>query len=162
MSSIRQVSPGNNPPHTPRKPHVSPYFTSVPKQFYDRDHLASPHNVQCTGGEPHADISLPTSEGDRDPLLRFYRRSFTRLYARMQTAKPVLIQGSLCCHFILAPMLNKDPERVADDPWRVLVAVTLLNTTSGKLAIPVFWEIMSRYPDALSLSQGHSFPHSQC
>jgi methyl-CpG-binding domain protein 4 len=48
-------------------------------------------------------------------------------------------------------------ERVSDDPWKLLIAVMLLNKTSGKFAIPIFWEILSRWPTPLLLSQGTSF-----
>ncbi|KAK0465172.1 DNA glycosylase, partial [Desarmillaria tabescens] len=44
-------------------------------------------------------------------------------------------------------------ELVAHDPWKLIIAVTLLNKTSGKLAIPVFWELVDRWPTPLSLSQ---------
>ncbi|KAJ7170016.1 DNA glycosylase, partial [Mycena filopes] len=43
-------------------------------------------------------------------------------------------------------------ETVAEDPWKLLVAVTLLNKTAGKLAIPVFWAIMQAWPNAWALS----------
>ncbi|KLO07623.1 hypothetical protein SCHPADRAFT_836401 [Schizopora paradoxa] len=71
----------------------------------------------------------------KDPLYAFNLRKFTRLYAALWRAKPLLIQ-----------------ERVADDPWKLLVAVMLLNKTAGKLAIPVFWQILSIWgtPEALS------------
>ncbi|KAJ6621230.1 DNA glycosylase, partial [Mycena sp. CBHHK59/15] len=44
-------------------------------------------------------------------------------------------------------------EIVSEDPWRLLVAVTLLNKTAGKLAIPVFWSIMTMWPTPWALSQ---------
>jgi len=47
------------------------------------------------------------------------------------------------------------PESVADDPWKLLVSVTLLNKTAGKLAIPVFWDILNRWPTPLALSQAN-------
>ncbi|KAF7329568.1 hypothetical protein MKEN_00219700 [Mycena kentingensis (nom. inval.)] len=56
--------------------------------------------------------------------------------ARLRDLKPNLIQ-----------------ERVASDPWKVLVAVTLLNKTAGKLALPVFWDMMTRWPTPFALSQ---------
>ncbi|KAJ7103391.1 DNA glycosylase [Mycena belliarum] len=59
-----------------------------------------------------------------------------RLRERLIELKPSLIQ-----------------EAVADDPWKLLVAAILLNKTAGKLAIPVFWAIMSTYPNAWTLSQ---------
>ncbi|CAK5280576.1 unnamed protein product [Mycena citricolor] len=44
-------------------------------------------------------------------------------------------------------------ESCAENPWKLLVAVTLLNKTAGKLAIPVFDKILSRWPTPWLLSQ---------
>jgi len=45
------------------------------------------------------------------------------------------------------------PEHVAHDPWKVLVAVTLLNKTAGKLAVPAFFKIMALWPTAQALAR---------
>ncbi|KAJ3517376.1 hypothetical protein NLJ89_g548 [Agrocybe chaxingu] len=49
--------------------------------------------------------------------------------------------------------INGMKEQIADDPWKLLVAVTLLNKTAGKLAIPVFWDIIDRWSTPLELSR---------
>lgn len=64
-----------------------------------------------------------------NPLYLFYFRKLGPL-------KPVLIQESL-----------------AEDPWKLLIAVTLLNKTTGKVAIPVFWSILDRWPTPFLLSR---------
>ena len=46
------------------------------------------------------------------------------------------------------------PEQLARDPWKLLVAVTLLNKTTGRLAIPILWKVLDRWPDPWALSQG--------
>ncbi len=46
------------------------------------------------------------------------------------------------------------PECVAHDPWKLLVAVMLLNKTAGRVALPVFWTLMTRWPTPESLAQG--------
>ncbi|KZT07369.1 uncharacterized protein LAESUDRAFT_724821 [Laetiporus sulphureus 93-53] len=51
-------------------------------------------------------------------------------------AKPILIQ-----------------EHVADDPWKVLVAVALLNKTAGRHAVPTFFDLTARWPTAPALAQ---------
>ncbi|KAF9244206.1 DNA glycosylase, partial [Melanogaster broomeanus] len=38
------------------------------------------------------------------------------------------------------------PETIRDEPWKVLIAVRLLNVTTGKAAIPVFCKIIWRWP----------------
>ncbi|KAF8597561.1 hypothetical protein BDV93DRAFT_562168 [Ceratobasidium sp. AG-I] len=45
-------------------------------------------------------------------------------------------------------------ERIRDDPWKIVVATTLLNKTTGKAATPVFWELIELYPTPLALAQG--------
>ncbi|KAH7921653.1 DNA glycosylase [Leucogyrophana mollusca] len=44
-------------------------------------------------------------------------------------------------------------EQIADDPWKVLVAVMLLNKTTGKAAIPLFWKLIGRWGTPEELSQ---------
>jgi hypothetical protein len=50
----------------------------------------------------------------------------------------------------------RQTESVRDDPWKVLIAVRLLNVTTGKAAIPVFCKIISRWPTPQDLVRGGS------
>ena len=50
------------------------------------------------------------------------------------------------------------PERVADDPWKLLVATMLLNKTAGRVAVPIFWKLIERWPTPDALAQGNSAP----
>ncbi|KAF8912794.1 DNA glycosylase [Gymnopilus junonius] len=52
-------------------------------------------------------------------------------------------------------LLRRLEQRVADDPWKLLIAVTLLNKTCGRLAVPAFWYIMMKWPTPLDLSQAN-------
>ncbi|PBP17320.1 hypothetical protein BUE80_DR011948 [Diplocarpon rosae] len=45
-----------------------------------------------------------------------------------------------------APHFGLIQEKLAQDPFRLLIAVTFLIRTHGKHAIPVFFELMERYP----------------
>lgn len=83
------------------------------------------------------------------------------LYERLLNAKPVLIQGTFLffqslklkrLYSTLKPTRN--PELVADDPWKLLVAVSLLNKTSGRCAVPIFWTLIDRWPTPQSLAKG--------
>lgn len=61
--------------------------------------------------------------------------------------------GTSC---ILFPPLSAESfgliqEKVAHDPFKLLVAVTLLNKTKGTVAIPMFHAVMQRYPTATDL-----------
>jgi len=74
----------------------------------------------------------------KDPLYAFNLRKFTHFYSVLWQSKPRLIQ-----------------ESVADDPWKLLIAVMLLNKTWGKQAIPVFWDILDRWETPEALSQAN-------
>ncbi|KAG8945361.1 hypothetical protein FRC04_000896 [Tulasnella sp. 424] len=41
---------------------------------------------------------------------------------------------------------------VADDPWMLIIATSLLNKTRGALSIPIFWEIMRTWPTPKQLA----------
>ncbi|MDA4133670.1 MAG: hypothetical protein OK454_11200, partial [Thaumarchaeota archaeon] len=43
-------------------------------------------------------------------------------------------------------------EKVAHDPFRLLIAVTFLIRTPGRVAMPVFWDLMNRYPTPEALA----------
>ncbi|XP_068939987.1 methyl-CpG-binding domain protein 4 [Petaurus breviceps papuanus] len=43
---------------------------------------------------------------------------------------------------------NLVQETLFHDPWKLLIATIFLNRTSGKMAIPVLWEFLERYPSA--------------
>ncbi|RFU31243.1 hypothetical protein B7463_g5108, partial [Scytalidium lignicola] len=50
-----------------------------------------------------------------------------------------------------SPYFGLIQERLADNPFRLLIAITFLNRTHGKYAIPVFFELMGKYPTPGSL-----------
>ncbi|KAI9640769.1 hypothetical protein NHQ30_010609 [Ciborinia camelliae] len=50
-----------------------------------------------------------------------------------------------------SPHFGLIQEKLAHDPFRLLIAVTFLNRTHGKHAIPVFYNLMEQYPTAQSL-----------
>ncbi|KAF8684927.1 histidine acid phosphatase family [Rhizoctonia solani] len=54
----------------------------------------------------------------------------------LRAIKPTLIQESVC-----------------DDPWKIIIATTLLNKTKGKATVPVFWELIERWPTPTALAQ---------
>ncbi|KAA8577170.1 hypothetical protein EYC84_007166 [Monilinia fructicola] len=50
-----------------------------------------------------------------------------------------------------APYFGLIQEKLAHDPFRLLIAVTFLNRTHGKHAIPVFYDLMNKYPTPQSI-----------
>jgi len=47
-------------------------------------------------------------------------------------------------------------ESIRDDPWKVLLAVRMLNVTTGRAAIPIFWKIVNQWPTPRELVDGTS------
>ncbi|XP_075852423.1 methyl-CpG-binding domain protein 4 isoform X2 [Microcebus murinus] len=43
---------------------------------------------------------------------------------------------------------NLIQETLFHDPWKLLIATIFLNRTSGKMAIPVLWKFLEKYPSA--------------
>jgi hypothetical protein len=52
-----------------------------------------------------------------------------------------------------APRFGLIQEELADDPFRLLIAVTFLIRTSGKSAIPVFRALIAKYPTPKALAE---------
>ncbi|KAI0324941.1 hypothetical protein GY45DRAFT_1261859 [Cubamyces sp. BRFM 1775] len=71
-----------------------------------------------------------------NPAFLCFYEDCVHAMCELYEAKPILIQ-----------------EHVAEDPWKVLVAVTLLNKTAGKKSIPVFFEIMDQWPTPAALAE---------
>ncbi|KAG9118988.1 hypothetical protein FRC07_006214 [Ceratobasidium sp. 392] len=46
-----------------------------------------------------------------------------------------------------------DLEKVRDNPWKIVVATTLLNKTTGKAALPVYWKLLDQWPTPTALAQ---------
>ncbi|KAH9885994.1 DNA glycosylase [Cubamyces lactineus] len=71
-----------------------------------------------------------------NPVFLCFYEDCVHAMCELYQAKPILIQ-----------------EHVAEDPWKVLVAVTLLNKTAGNKSIPVFFEIMDQWPTPATLAE---------
>lgn len=54
-----------------------------------------------------------------------------------------------------APRFGLVQERLANDPFRLLVAVTFLNKTTGRAAMPIFDQVMEEYPTAQDLASAN-------
>ncbi|KZT21156.1 DNA glycosylase [Neolentinus lepideus HHB14362 ss-1] len=159
-------------PITPKKStRDSPYF-SPPVAASRYFHSASPHlnysSPQCTPRAARdkkrtvntvlAEVDLESlwteenDDSDASLLASFeFERSlvhdsaflcfgdlFIQTYDELWRSKPILIQ-----------------EHVDRDPWKLLVATMFLNKTSGRYAIPVFWEVVKRWPTPHALSSAN-------
>ncbi len=54
----------------------------------------------------------------------------------------------------LSAVLTGPSGLVGYDLWLLIIVVTLLNKTTGKKAIPVFFDIIRRWPTPYDLAQG--------
>ncbi|KAI0816051.1 DNA glycosylase [Trametes gibbosa] len=115
-----------SPPNNTR----SPYFSSSKHSSLHQLQAATCSSKSCFFTEPDVGTALL-----HDPAFRCFYEEFVHAMHLLYQAKPILIQ-----------------EHVAADPWKVLVAVTLLNKTAGKHAIPVFFEIVDRWPTPAALA----------
>ncbi|GLB36282.1 putative DNA glycosylase [Lyophyllum shimeji] len=113
---------------------LSPYFSRAGYIAPHTTALQSDSGFVSDDGDD--DDSFDSELFPCDPLFCYYFRSFLVLYRQLAVLKPALMQ-----------------ERVSDDPWKLLVAVTLLNKTSGRLAILVFWKIIGKWATPWALSQ---------
>ncbi|KAK0506088.1 DNA glycosylase [Armillaria luteobubalina] len=148
------------PPQTPSpkrriSPSVaSPYFSSESNPNLDRyiqSPYFSPPKKPSVAREAADDL-------DNDLDVSYCTSLEVRLLCdKVMALKPILIQGDRWGDSVVLTLQSHHEldsiELVAHDPWKLIVAVTLLNKTSGKLAIPVFWELVDRWPTPLSLSQ---------
>ncbi|KAF7293853.1 hypothetical protein HMN09_01181300 [Mycena chlorophos] len=140
QKQVAECSPtvtGYPPPCTPRKRRTSrgvqsPYF-SPPRRSL------SPSPKEHRRSRYFPDNSPRDNLPEDGPFIG----NLSDLRSTLKPLKPLLIQESL-----------------KDDPWKVLIAVTLLNKTSGALAIPVFWKLIEQWPTPFALSQGASRTHS--
>ncbi|KAI5203182.1 DNA glycosylase [Aureobasidium subglaciale] len=51
-----------------------------------------------------------------------------------------------------APRFGLIQERLANDPYRLLLAVTFLNKTAGRAAVPIFEKVVEKYPTPQDLA----------
>ncbi|KAI0665443.1 DNA glycosylase [Trametes maxima] len=147
MSNSDQLTQSTPPPRKRARPKYvqSPHFPS-PKR-HRRTPTAKAAESQATLADAFARPAwnarsryFPTPHIELDALLVnpgflcFYEEFVCAMH-ELYEAKPILIQ-----------------EHVSNSPWKVLVAVTLLNKTAGKKSIPVFFEIMERWPTSTALA----------
>ncbi|KAK4966533.1 hypothetical protein LTR28_003241 [Elasticomyces elasticus] len=112
------------PASTPRK-------VSARKQDVSAESWEPPSSQKRSRGRKQTDTAdTPTAKQPRTPA-----RARTRPFPSLSAPRFGLIQ-----------------EELASDPFRLLIAVTLLNKTTGRAAVPVFRELMETYPTPSDLA----------
>lgn len=84
------------------------------------------------------------------------KRSVTvsRFFTKSISKKPKASDKVSCIPFppLHATSFGLVQERLCHDPFRLLVAVIFLNKTRGSVALPVFYQLMDRYPTPADLA----------
>lgn len=89
----------------------------------------------------------------------YYQDLFNDLIGYVANAKPILIQGAYCSRDVLilisqSYILSFIADVVSGDPWQFMIAVKLLNVTTGRYAIPIFWKLTNRWPTPHDMING--------
>ena len=84
------------------------------------------------------------------------KRSMTvsRFFTKLPCKKPKRSDKVSCVPFppLHATSFGLVQERLCHDPFRLLIAVIFLNKTRGSVALPVFYQLMERYPTPADLA----------
>lgn len=75
-------------------------------------------------------------------------------FAKSPSKKPKASDKISCIPFppLQSTSFGLVQERLSHDPFRLLIAVIFLNKTRGSVALPVFYELMQRYPTPADLA----------
>ena len=73
-------------------------------------------------------------------------------YPHRHKTRPQFISSILPFPPLSAPHFGLMQERLAHDPFRLLIATIFLNKTPGARAMPVFYDLMERYPTPRDLA----------
>uniref|UniRef100_A0A673U3L7 Methyl-CpG-binding domain protein 4 n=2 Tax=Suricata suricatta TaxID=37032 RepID=A0A673U3L7_SURSU len=98
----------------------------------------------------NASISVKMCQEDTRPRTQVEKRK-TSLYFSSKYNKEALSPPRRKAFKKWTPPrspFNLIQETLFHDPWKLLIATIFLNRTSGKMAIPVLWEFLEKYPSA--------------
>jgi hypothetical protein len=111
--------------------------------------------------DPSPAMRLAVTPGMRKRLTAspFFARSGNTKSSQLQPIRP--LPGTVSC--IEFPTLEANrfgiiQEELADDPFRLLIAVTFLIKTKGTAAIPTFRQVIQRFPTQQDLADPTSTP----
>ncbi|OAP62365.1 hypothetical protein AYL99_04568 [Fonsecaea erecta] len=140
------------PPETPAQNRVY-YGINVDELSSDSSLTDVPDDI---GPDPFLPHPLSPPAGPRTGEVKTKPKK-----ARVLTTSPYFPQANKHRPTFLAtlpfPPLSHDrfglmQERLAHDPFRLLIATIFLNKTPGERAMPVFFQLMSRYPTPVDLA----------
>ncbi|XP_008853172.2 methyl-CpG-binding domain protein 4 [Nannospalax galili] len=119
------------------------------KHLHIEDLKCGSEMPSCSQAEKHF-ASETTVQEDTIPRTQVERRK-TSLYFSSKYNKEALSPPRRKAFKKWTPPrspFNLVQETLFHDPWKLLIATIFLNRTSGKMAIPVLWEFLEKYPSA--------------
>ena len=156
---IRQLSHGDArsrpvtpPPKLPDESTGLPTPASTPMSLRELNKRISEGTIYQDGidlAKLEAPATLATPKKAR-------KRSVTvsRFFAKSASKKPKASDKVSCIPFppLHSTSFGLVQERLCHDPFRLLIAVIFLNKTRGSVALPVFYQLMDRYPTPADLA----------
>ncbi|XP_071406271.1 methyl-CpG-binding domain protein 4 isoform X2 [Pithys albifrons albifrons] len=96
--------------------------------------------MSCTAGTAAPEESVPRTQVERRKTSPYFSNKYSK-EAPSQPRRKALRKWT-------PPRspFNLVQETLFHDPWKLLIATIFLNKTSGKMAIPVLWEFLKKYP----------------
>ena len=148
-------------------------YTPVPQTMIDPN-LALMHDEVEFRHERHPDeghlddfegghhLSIPPAQGASKRRLNSpYFADESPAKSTQQPSPRRRQRGTVSCipfPRLTAPYFGLIQEQLAHDPFWLLIVVTFLIRTTGKAAIPVFWQVMQRFPSPAMLGDEANVP----
>ncbi|KAI1622303.1 DNA glycosylase [Exophiala viscosa] len=140
------------PPHTPARPHARIYYgINIDNLSSDSDLTDVPDDIGCDPFFPDEEPLSEKVQAIKVKSTKNRRPTKSPYFPHPHKHRPTFLST------LPFPPLSHDyfglmQERLAHDPFRLLIATIFLNKTPGERAMPVFYQLMSRYPTPLDLS----------
>ncbi|KAK4937080.1 hypothetical protein LTR10_022203 [Elasticomyces elasticus] len=140
------------PPVTPARPHQRVYYgINIDELSSDSDLTDVPDDI---GPDPFLQREKPSSakvQAIKTKTTKARRPTKSPYFPHPHKHRPTFLST------LPFPPLSHEhfglmQERLAHDPFRLLIATIFLNKTPGERAMPVFYQLMSRYPTPLDLA----------
>ncbi|XP_054451644.1 methyl-CpG-binding domain protein 4 [Pteronotus mesoamericanus] len=120
------------------------------KEHLHIDNLKCSSEMDNNCSQTEKDSTVKICQEDTIPRTQVEKRK-TSLYFSSKYNKEVLSPPRRKAFKKWTPPrspFNLVQETLFHDPWKLLIATIFLNRTSGKMAIPVLWEFLEKYPSA--------------
>ena len=127
--------------------HTKGLLSPADSQESDKKRLKPTRSTSTKKNEPKSaepvNSALPNS-----------RKSFKKVSPYFERSPTIKKQTISCIPFppLSSTSFGLVQERLSHHPFRLLIAVIFLNKTRGSVALPVFYELMERYPSPAELA----------